>query len=154
MKQLRTGLAAAAMLAAGPAFAEQTEISRNGSRDTVQGPAEYFTGSAYVNPLFGANEQLSASVADVTFAPGARSAWHTHPAGQVMIIKEGTGWVQEEGGERREVKPGDVVWTPPGVKHWHGATATTSMTHTVISIFKDGENVVWLDKVSDAEYGD
>lgn len=154
MNQLRNSLAAAAMLAAGPALAEQTEISPNGSRKTVQGPAEYFTGAAYVNPLFGANEQLPASVADVTFVPGARTAWHSHPAGQVMMINDGTGWVQEEGGEKRVVRPGDVVWTPPGVKHWHGATATTSMTHTVISIMKDGENVVWLDKVTDAEYGD
>jgi len=154
MNALRSAVAATALLSATPALAEQAEISPNGSRDTIVGPTEFFTGSAYVNPLFAANEQLRASVADVTFAPGARSAWHTHPAGQVMIVTEGTGWVQEENGERRTVKPGDVIWTPPGVKHWHGATATTSMTHTVISILKDGENVSWMEHVTDEQYQD
>jgi quercetin dioxygenase-like cupin family protein len=88
----------------------------------------------------------------VTFAPGARSAWHTHPAGQLLIVTSGTGWVQEEGGEKREIKPGDVIWTPPGVKHWHGATATTSMGHIAITSVVDGKNVDWAEKVSDEQY--
>jgi quercetin dioxygenase-like cupin family protein len=88
----------------------------------------------------------------VTFAPGARSAWHTHPAGQILIVTAGTGWVQEEGGEKREIKPGDVIWTPPGVKHWHGATATTSMSHIAITNMVDGWNVDWLEKVSQDQY--
>ena len=117
------------------------------------GPAKVFTGHAVVDRTFGVKKELPATGAYVTFAPGARSNWHTHPAGQMMIVTSGTGWVQEEGGEKREIKPGDVVWTPPGVKHWHGATATTSMTHFVISVMKDGRNVEWLEKVTDEQYG-
>lgn len=142
------GLAAAAT----PAAAQDAEIIRNGERDSIVGPSDLFTGHAIVDPTFSAKEQLPATGAYVTFSPGARSAWHTHPAGQMMIVTTGTGWVQEEGGEKVEVQPGDVVWTPPGVKHWHGATDSTSMTHFVISILEDGENVVWMEKVTDAQY--
>ena len=152
MKPILSGICAIALLAATPALAEETEISPNGSRESIQGSAEYFTGTAIVDPMFGTREQLPATGANVTFAPGARSAWHTHPGGQMMIVTSGTGWVQEEGGEKREVKPGDVVWTPPEVKHWHGATATTSMSHTVISVMQDGSNVEWLEPVSDEQY--
>ena len=88
----------------------------------------------------------------VTFAPGARSAWHTHPAGQVLIVTDGVGWVQEEGGAKREIKPGDVVWCPPGVKHWHGATATTAMRHIAITGTVDGKNVDWMEHVTDEQY--
>lgn len=135
-----------------PAYAEAIQISANGSRPSVKGAAEYFTGSVIVDPLFGANDHTHATGGDVRFEPGARSAWHTHPAGQILIVTSGTGWVQEEGGQKREIKPGDVIWTPPGVKHWHGATPTTSMSHTAITNVKDGKNVEWMEKVSDEQY--
>lgn len=139
-------------LSSGAAFAESTEISRNGSRQSVIGAAQNFTGQVVVDPLYAPNQNTSSSGGHVTFAPGARSAWHTHPAGQVLIITEGTGWVQEEGGAKREVKPGDVIWTPPGVKHWHGATATTSMRHMAITNMRDGKNVDWMEQVTDEQY--
>ncbi|MEQ8694850.1 MAG: cupin domain-containing protein [Gammaproteobacteria bacterium] len=154
MKRFLTGISAFALLTAAPAIAQNAEISPNGSRASIEGSAEYFTGSVIVDPLFDANEQLQATGANVTFAPGARSAWHSHPAGQMMIVTSGTGWVQEEGGEKRGITPGDVIWTPPGVKHWHGATATNSMTHMVISNMLEGKNVEWMEKVSDEQYGD
>jgi quercetin dioxygenase-like cupin family protein len=128
------------------------EISPNGSRPSSTGPSEYFTGSVIVEPLFGAKETMPATGGLVTFEPGARSAWHTHPAGQVLLVTSGTGWVQEESSEKREIKPGDVIWTPPGVKHWHGATATTSMSHIAITNMLNGKNVDWLEKVSDDQY--
>ncbi len=142
-----------ALIAAAPAYAENTEISPNGSRPSVMGPAEYFTGSVIIDPLFGGNDNMHAVGGLVTFAPGARSAWHTHPAGQILVVTSGTGWVQEEGGEKREIKPGDVIWTPPGVKHWHGATATNAMSHIAITNMVDGQNITWMEKVSDARYG-
>ena len=128
------------------------EVSPNGSRPTAAAPAEYFTGTVLLEPLFGAKQSMPATGGLVTFAPGARSAWHTHPAGQLLIVTSGTGWLQEEGGEKREIKPGDVIWTPPGVKHWHGATATTSMGHIAITSVVDGKNVDWAEKVSDEQY--
>lgn len=88
----------------------------------------------------------------VTFAPGARSAWHTHPGGQLIIVTSGTGWIQQEGGPKREIKPGDVIWTPPGIKHWHGATAANSMSHIAITNVVNGKNVNWMEKVSDEQY--
>lgn len=93
------------------------------------------------------------SGAYVTFEPGARSAWHTHPLGQTLIVTAGTGWVQQEGGEKQDIKPGDVIWIPPGVKHWHGATATNGMTHIAIQEQLDGKNVEWMEQVSDEQYG-
>ena len=152
MKLLLTGVCALALLAAAPARAQDTKISPNGSRSSFEGTAEYFTGSVIVDLLFGANEHLQATGGNVTFAPGARSAWHTHPAGQILIVTSGTGWIQEEGGERRVIKPGDVIWTPPGTKHWHGATATNSMSHIAITNMRDGKNVEWMEKVSDEQY--
>ena len=108
-------------------------------------------GLVIVEPLFGAKDSMPAGGL-VTFAPGARSAWHTHPAGQILIVTAGTGWVQEEAGEKREIKPGDVIWTPPGVKHWHGGTATMSMSHIAITNMVDGRNVDWLEKVNEDQY--
>jgi quercetin dioxygenase-like cupin family protein len=128
------------------------KVTRSGSQAPQRGPAEYFTGSVRVVPLFAANEPSRTTGASVTFEPGARSAWHTHPLGQTLIVTAGTGWIRQEGGERQEIKPGDVVWTPPGVKHWHGATATESLTHIAIQEALDGKNVVWLEKVSDEHY--
>jgi quercetin dioxygenase-like cupin family protein len=95
---------------------------------------------------------MPATGGSVTFAPGARSAWHTHPAGQLLIVTSGTGWVQEEGGPKREIKPGDVIWTPPSVKHWHGASTTNAMSHIAITNMVNGKNVEWLEKVTDEQY--
>ena len=139
--------------AAGPsAHARSLEITRGGSRPSVRGPAENFTGSVVVDPLFRPTEHTRAAGASVTFEPGARSAWHTHTAGQTLIVTSGTGWVQEWGGEKQEIKSGDVIWTPPGVKHWHGGTATSGMTHIAIQEHVDGKVVDWMEQVSDEQY--
>jgi quercetin dioxygenase-like cupin family protein len=128
------------------------EISRNGSRPSAKGAAANFTGSVVVDPLYPPNESTTSSGGLVTFEPGARSAWHTHPAGQVLIVTSGTGWVQEEGGQKIEVKPGDVIWTPPGVKHWHGASVSNGMSHIAITNVVDGRNVDWMEHVTDEQY--
>jgi quercetin dioxygenase-like cupin family protein len=140
------------LLGAGYAAAQSTVVSRNGSRASSSGAAVNFTGSVIVEPLYAANEQTSSTGGHVFFAPGARSAWHTHPAGQILIVTSGTGWIQEEGGEKQEIKPGDVIWTPPGVKHWHGATATNSMSHIAITNMVGGKNVDWMEHVRDEQY--
>src|SRR6266536_4856231 len=141
-----------------PSAASSTEsqtitITRSGSQPSRQAPAQYFTGSVRIDPLFQAKDPSHTSGSYVTFEPGARSAWHTHPLGQTLIVTAGTGWVQQEGGEKQEIKPGDVIWIPPGVKHWHGATATNGMTHIAIQEQLDGKNVEWMEKVSDEQYG-
>lgn len=141
-----------ALFSVAPAFAESMAVSPNGSRPSLKGAAQNFTGSVVVTPLYPANDHTSSTGGLVTFEPGARSAWHTHPAGQILIVTNGTGWVQEEGGAKREVKPGDVVWTPPGVKHWHGATAVNGMSHIAVSNMVGGKNVEWMEKVSDGQY--
>lgn len=128
------------------------EIIRNGSRPSTQGSPDYFTGSVRVDPLFEAPEPARVRGAQVTFEPGARTAWHTHPLGQTLIVTSGCGWVQRAGGPVEEIRPGDVVWFPPGEKHWHGATATTGMTHIAIQEALDGKTVDWLEKVSDEDY--
>lgn len=136
------------------AFAESTEILPAGSRPSARGPEANFTGSVIVDMLYMNNEHTGNSGALVTFEPGARSAWHTHPAGQILIVTSGAGWVQEEGGEKRLIRPGDVVWTPPGVKHWHGATDKNAVSHIAVSNVKDGKAVDWLEKVTDEQYVD
>jgi quercetin dioxygenase-like cupin family protein len=146
-------LAGAAAHAQPPAPAPGEEpatvrITRPGSQPSAKGAAEYFTGSVRVDPLFPAQAPSRTSGGLVTFEPGARSAWHTHPVGQVLIVTAGLGWVQREGGPVEEIRPGDVVWIPPGVKHWHGATATTGMAHIAIQEFAGGKNVDWMEKVS------
>src|SRR5213083_2304858 len=128
------------------------EIKRNGAQPSGKGPAEYFTGTARIDPLFQATAPARAAGASVTFEPGARTAWHTHPLGQVLIVTAGCGWVQREGGPVEEVHPGDVVWFPPGEKHWHGATPTTAMTHIAIQERLDGKMVDWLEHVKDEQY--
>jgi quercetin dioxygenase-like cupin family protein len=128
-------------------------IARSGSQPSSKGSAEYFTGSVRIDPLFQAKDPSRTSGAYVTFEPGARAAWHTHPLGQTLIVTAATGWVQQEGGEKQETKPGDVIWTPPVVKHCHGATATNGMTHIAIQEQLDGKNVDWMEKVSDEQYG-
>ena len=127
-------------------------VTRNGSRASQRGPAENFTGAARIDPLFDPNDVANAGAAYVTFEPGARTAWHTHPLGQTLIVTSGCGWVQQEGGPVEEVRPGDVVWFPPGVRHWHGATATTAMTHIAVQEKLDGKAVDWMEKVSDEQY--
>ena len=116
-------------------------ITRSGSQPSRKAPAEYFTGAVRLDPLFPARDPSRASGSYVTFEPGTRSAWHTHPLGQILIVTAGTGWVQQEGGEKQEIRPGDVIWTPPGVKHWHGTTATNGMTHIAVQESLDGKNV-------------
>ncbi|MFO0953722.1 MAG: cupin domain-containing protein [Isosphaeraceae bacterium] len=128
------------------------EIKRSGSQPSGKGPAEWFTGAVRIDPLFQANAPARAAGANVTFEPGARTAWHTHPLGQTIVVTSGCGWAQEEGGPVEEIRPGDVVWFPPGVRHWHGATPTTAMTHIAIQEALDGKVVDWLEPVSDAQY--
>ena len=127
-------------------------ITRSGSQPSNKGPAEYFTGSVRVDPLFKANDPSLTAGALVTFEPDARSAWHTHPLGQILIVTAGSGWVQQWGGQIQEIRQGDVVRIPPGQKHWHGATATTGMTHIAIQEHLDGKAVEWMEKVSDEQY--
>jgi len=128
------------------------DIQRNGTRASVEGPADWFTGSVRIDPLFDASEPARVSGASVTFEPGARTAWHTHPLGQTLIVTAGCGWVQRDGGAVEEIRPGDVVWFPPNEKHWHGATATTAMSHIAVQEKLDGKAVEWLEHVSDAQY--
>jgi len=128
------------------------EIKRIGSPPSVTGPSEWFTGTVRIDPLFPAPDPALVQGAGVTFQPGARTAWHTHPLGQTLIITTGCGWVQCEGGPIEEIRPGDVVWFPPGEKHWHGATPTTAMTHIAIQEKLDGKVFNWMEKVSDEQY--
>jgi quercetin dioxygenase-like cupin family protein len=128
------------------------EITRVGSQPSGKGPQDWFTGAVRIDPLFAANDARRGAAASVTFEPGARTAWHTHPLGQTLIVTAGCGWAQREGGPVEEIHPGDVVWFAPGEKHWHGATATTAMTHIAIQENLDGKVVDWLEKVSDDQY--
>lgn len=133
--------------------AQQVSITRSGSQPSSKGPSEYFTGSVRVDPLFQANAPSRTAGASVTFEPGARTAWHTHPLGQTLIVTAGAGRIQRWGGPVEEIRPGDVVWIPPGQKHWHGASPKTAMTHIAIQEQLDGKAVEWMEKVSDSQYG-
>jgi quercetin dioxygenase-like cupin family protein len=128
------------------------EIKRVGSQPSAKGPAEWFTGTVRIDPLFQAPEPARMMGVSVTFEAGARTAWHTHPLGQTLIITSGCGWVQRWEGPVEEVRPGDVVWFQPGEKHWHGATPTTAMSHIAFHEKKDGKPVDWLEQVSDEQY--
>ena len=130
------------------------QIARAGTQASTTGPAEYFTGRVRVDPLFPATDETHVSGAYVTFEPGARSAWHTHPAGQWLVVVSGVGLTQEWGKPVQEIRPGDVVVCPPGVKHWHGAAPTTAMTHLAVSGVLDGKTVEWMEKVGDDQYND
>lgn len=157
MKRLLTTLGTATLLASAGASADHPaadtqNISKNGSRPSVQGASDYFTGEVRVDPLFSPTASTNVSGAYVTFAPGARSAWHTHPAGQTLVVTAGMGWTQVWGGPIEALHPGDVVTCPPGVKHWHGASPETGMTHLAITGDRDGKNVEWLEHVSDEQY--
>ena len=127
-------------------------IIRNGSRPSGRGPAEYFTGNVRIDPLVETPAPARLFAASVTFEPGARTAWHTHPLGQTLIVTAGRGWIQRWGEPVEEINPGDVVWFPPGEKHWHGATSTTAMTHIAIVETLDGKSADWMEKVSDQQY--
>ena len=134
------------------AVGDSLTITRASSRSVQQGPAEQFTGTARIEPLFAATAQSRAAGASVSFEPGARTAWHRHPRGQVLIVIAGTGRVQRRGGPVEEIRAGDVIWTPPGVEHWHGAAPTTAMTHIALQEALDGRVVEWMEHVSDEQY--
>lgn len=127
-------------------------ITKAGSQPSSQGPAENFTGTVQMDRLFEASQPSRVVGLEVTFQPGAHSAWHTHPLGQHLIVTAGSGWVQSEGGPKEEIHPGDIVWCPPGERHWHGATPTSSLTHIAIQEQLDGKMVNWMEKVSDEQY--
>jgi quercetin dioxygenase-like cupin family protein len=129
------------------------EIQRNGSQPSNKGPADYFTGTVRVDPLFAAPDPARVTGAYVTFEPGARTAWHTHPLGQTLVVTAGCGRAQRWGGPIEEIRPGDVIWFAPGEKHWHGAARTTAMTHIAIQEKLDGKTVDWLEHVSEEQYG-
>jgi quercetin dioxygenase-like cupin family protein len=129
------------------------KIIRGNSQPSRKGPPEYFTGSVRIDAPFQSSEPARVGGAFVTFEPGARTAWHTHPLGQTLIVTAGCGWVQTETGSKEEMRPGDVVWIPAGEKHWHGATATIGMTHIAIAENLDGKTVDWMEHVSDQQYG-
>ena len=161
---LAATFAALAVAGPGPAGAQEKltgpgkhrkrtmEIKRSGSQPSTKGPADYFTGAVRVDPLFEAPEPARVLGASVTFEPGARTAWHTHPLGQTLIVTSGLGRAQRWHGPVEEIRPGDVIWFPPGEKHWHGATATTAMTHIAIVEQLNGKSADWMEKVSDDQY--
>ncbi len=128
------------------------EITRTGTQPSGKGSEDWFTGSVRIDPLFGASEARHSAANTVTFEPGARTAWHTHPLGQTLIIVSGCGWVQKEGSQVEEVHPGDIVWFEPNEKHWHGATASNGMSHIAIQENLNGKMVDWMEKVSEYQY--
>lgn len=131
---------------------ESQQITRAGEQPSSAGPSQFFTGHARIDPVWPADKNINATGALVTFEPGARSAWHTHPTGQRLLVTSGVGMTQEWGKPIQVIRPGDVVWCPPGVKHWHGAAPSTGMTHLAVTGTVDGKNVTWMEKVSDEQY--
>lgn len=130
------------------------EITRVGTRPSGRGPSDWFTGTVRIDPLFNPSDAERVQGASVTFEPGARTAWHTHPLGQTLLVLSGVGRAQRWGGPIEEIRPGDVVWFPPGEKHWHGAAPSIAMTHLALQEVQDGKVVDWLEKVTDQQYGD
>ena len=128
------------------------EIKRPGSQASTKGPADWFTGTVRIDPLFQASDPARVACASVTFEPGARTAWHTHPLGQTLIVTSGLGWAQSWGGPVEEIRPGDVIWFAPNEKHWHGASPTSAMTHIAIQEALDGKVAEWMEHVSDQQY--
>ena len=128
------------------------QITRSGTQRANKGSAERFTGSVMVEEMFPSHDPSRTSGGKVTFEPGARSAWHTHPLGQILVVTDGTGWIEQWGGPIEEIHKGDIIWIPPGVKHWHGAAPTTSMTHIAIQEQLNGKAVEWMEKVTDEQY--
>lgn len=127
-------------------------LKRSGSEASVKGPAEWFTGAVRIDPLHQPTEPSRFGAASVTLEPGARTAWHTHPLGQMLIVTAGCGWTQCEGEPRQDIRPGDVIWCPPNHRHWHGATSTTAMTHIAVQEALDGKMVEWMEHVTDEQY--
>ena len=152
MKSITAAAAVAASIASAPAVAENIEIRHSEAANVFVGKPDNFTGTAEVRLLMESNESTRSNVALVDFAPTARTTWHSHPAGQMLLVTAGTGWIQEDGKARRVIKGGDVVWIPAGVKHWHGATDKTPMSHVALTYMRDGKNVDWLEPVSDEQY--
>jgi quercetin dioxygenase-like cupin family protein len=151
MKKL-TAIVSAAALCVAASAEEQIEITPIEARATIRGPEQAYTGAAIAEVLFGATASSRLTAVEVTFEPGAHTAWHNHPAGQYLVVTSGVGWVQQRGGEKREVRAGDVVWTPPGVAHWHGATPSHAMSHLAIWEFVDGSGGELMEHVSDEDY--
>ena len=149
---MRTIVMTLALAAAGSALAQQIVITPGDARETLPGPARAYTGTAVADTLIAPSDASRVMAVNVTFEPGARTAWHNHPAGQHLIVTSGVGWVQERGGDKREIRAGDVVWTPPGVAHWHGATPSSSLSHLAVWEFVDGSGGELMEHVSDAEY--
>jgi quercetin dioxygenase-like cupin family protein len=151
---MRTVLSAALLttMTISLAIAQDIKITPNGVTPSTVGTPGQFTGQVVISPLFPATDETRSTTGEVTFAPGARTVWHTHPAGQLLIVTSGKGWVQQEGQARREINSGDAVWIPAGVKHWHGATDTTAMRHIAVTYMRDGKNVDWLEPVTDDQY--
>jgi quercetin dioxygenase-like cupin family protein len=149
---LSMALASTGCAAPRPASVAHLDIRRADTLRATKGAPDRFTGVVAVTQLFGATEGTRATGGSVAFEPGARSVWHSHPAGQTLIVTSGTGWVAEWGGKKHAIKAGDVVWTPPGVKHWHGATATSSMVHLALQEQVDGVAVTWMEPVTDEQY--
>jgi quercetin dioxygenase-like cupin family protein len=156
MKSTITAVAVAALAQASQAQPtiepEKQQVQRAGTQAATAGPAEFFTGSVRVEPVWPASEGITASGGLVTFEPGARSNWHTHPAGQRLVVLSGTGLTQEWGRPVQVIRPGDVVWCPPGVKHWHGASPTSPMSHLAVTGTVQGRNVNWMERVGDDQY--
>ena len=128
------------------------DIKRAGSQSSGKGPGDWFTGTVRIDPLFSPCEPARVNGALVTFEPGARTAWHTHPLGQTLLVTTGLGWAQRDGGPVEEIRPSDVVWFAPGEKHWHGASATTAMSHMAVQEKLDGKNVEWMEHVGDEQF--
>ncbi len=152
IKLIVAGATTIMMMTASLAHAQGIQITPAGSAPSAIAPADNFSGHAVVNRMAAGNSGQYGSVGKVDFAPGARTAWHTHPAGQLLIVTEGKGWVQEKGQARREIRAGDVVWIEPGVRHWHGATDSTSMSHIAVAYMQNNKAVDWLERVSDEQY--
>lgn len=152
MKKTLMAAGLTATLSGVPAVAQTVDVFPSGHAPTIIGNAQNFSGHVAIDLLTPPSVQTPSSSGVVTFAPGARTAWHTHPAGQMLIVTAGKGWVQHEGQERREIRQGDVVWIPAGVKHWHGATADNGMSHIAVTYILDGKNADWLELVTDEEY--
>lgn len=155
MKLLVPSLIALSLLAGEAAAqpSQQIRISNAGSQPSVKGSEDNFTGAVRVDGLFKGDLPARIGGGTVTFEPGARTAWHTHPLGQTLIVTAGVGYVQQEGGPRKEIRPGDIVWIPPNTRHWHGATASNGMSHIAIAEAENGTTVTWMEKVSDDQYG-
>ena len=152
MNRLIAPLVAFSLMTVEAQAASEIRIIPNGAQPSIKGAAQNFIGAVHVDGLFKGEAPARIAGGTVTFEPGARTAWHTHPLGQTLIVTAGVGYVQQEGGPRQEIRPGDTVWIPPNTRHWHGASATSGMTHIAIAEAEDGQTVTWAEQVSEAQY--